>query len=93
MVKLTVRAGADLVANSGFKIDEDATGNVLSSTSLGEKGVERVVTAADSLVGGHLAIRLDAVLKAVKLPTGLMRYTVQFVNCKASLVMYMSGRT
>jgi hypothetical protein len=28
---------------------------VLARTSLGEEGVERVVAAADGLVGGHLA--------------------------------------
>jgi hypothetical protein len=47
---------------------------VLAGTCLREKGVEGVVSAADGLVRGHLAIRLDAVLEAVKLParvTGL----------------------
>jgi hypothetical protein len=44
---------------------------VLASTSLREKGVEGVITAADGLVGRHLAIRLDAVLEAVKLPAGV----------------------
>ena len=37
-------------------------------TSLSKKGVERVVRDADGLVGGHLAIRLDAVLQAIELP-------------------------
>jgi len=39
-----------------------------------KKGVERVVTTTDGLVGRHLAIRLDTVLEAVELParvTGL----------------------
>ena len=42
--------------------------NFEKSTGLGEEGVERIITATDGLVGGHLAIRLDTVLEAVKLP-------------------------
>ena len=37
-------------------------------TSFREKGVEGVVAGADGLVGGHLAVGLDAVLEAVELP-------------------------
>jgi hypothetical protein len=44
---------------------------VLASTSLREKGVEGVVTATDSLVGRHLAIGLDTVLEAEKLPASV----------------------
>ena len=40
-------------------------------TGLGEEGVERVVAAADRLVGRHLAVRLDAVLEAVELPAAI----------------------
>jgi len=72
--ELAVRAGADLVDHGGLEIEEDAAGDVLAGTSLGEEGVESVVAAADGLVGGHLAVRLDTVLEAVQLParvTGL----------------------
>jgi hypothetical protein len=44
---------------------------VLASTSLGEKGVERIVAAADSLIGRHLSVGLDAVLQAVQLPAAV----------------------
>ena len=37
-------------------------------TSLGEEGVEGVVAGADGLVGGHLAVGLDAMLEAIKFP-------------------------
>mmetsp|Transcript_985 Transcript_985/g.4183 ORF Transcript_985/g.4183 Transcript_985/m.4183 type:complete len:495 (-) Transcript_985:76-1560(-) len=72
--ELAVGAGADLVDHGGLEIEEDSAGDVLASTSLGEEGVESVVAATDGLVGGHLAVRLDAVLEAVELParvTGL----------------------
>jgi len=37
---------------------------VLASASLAEEGVERIVAAANSFVGWHLAIWLDAMLEA-----------------------------
>ena len=56
---------------SWFKVDKHGTGDVLSSSSLGEKGVERVVTTSDGLVTGHLSIRLDSMLQAVQFPAGI----------------------
>jgi len=44
---------------------------VLASSSLAEEGVKRVITSAYGLVGGHLAIGLDAVLQAIELPAGI----------------------
>jgi hypothetical protein len=44
---------------------------VLSSSGLREEGVERVITTSDGLVRRHLTIRLDSMLKAVQLPTGI----------------------
>ena len=41
------------------------------SASLAEEGVEGVIATTNSLVRGHLAIRLDAVLQAVQLPAGI----------------------
>ena len=71
VVQLAVSAGSDLVTHSGLKIDVHGTRNVLSSTSLREEGIERVIATADSLVGRHLTVRLDAVLQAVQLPTSI----------------------
>jgi len=71
MKQLSVCASADLVNYSGFKIDEDGTGNVLASSGLAEERVEGVVSTPDGLVSWHLTIRLDAVLKAIQLPAGI----------------------
>ena len=54
-----------------LKIQENAARDVLSGTGLGEERVERIVTATDRLVGGHLSIGLDAVLQAIQLPAGV----------------------
>jgi hypothetical protein len=69
--ELAVGTGADLIDHSGLEIDKDTTGNVLAGARLGKEGVERVITATDCLVAGHLTIRLDTVLEAVKLPAGI----------------------
>ena len=44
---------------------------MLSGTGLREEGVESIITSSDGLVRGHLSVRLDSVLKAVELPTGV----------------------
>jgi hypothetical protein len=69
--QLSVGASSDLVNDSWLQVNKDATWDVLASTSLGEKGVERVVASANGLVGWHLAIRCNAVLEAVKLPASV----------------------
>jgi len=69
--KLSVGSGSDLIDNGGLKIEEDGSGDVLTGTSLGEEGVESVVTTSDGLIGRHLTVRLDSVLEAVKLPAGV----------------------
>ena len=68
MEELAVGASSDLIDDSWFEIDEDGSGDVLASAGFGEKGVKGVVSTADSLVGGHLSVGLDSMLKAVELP-------------------------
>jgi len=48
--KLSVGSGSDLIDNSGLEIEEDSSGDVLAGTSLGEEGVEGVVTTTNGLV-------------------------------------------
>jgi len=69
--QLSVSSGADLIDDGGLEIEEDSAGDVLAGTSLGEEGVEGIVTATDSLIGGHLAIGLNSVLEAEELPAGV----------------------
>ena len=44
---------------------------MLASSGLREEGVEGVISTSDGLVRGHLAIRLDSMLKAVQLPASI----------------------
>ena len=71
MEELSVSSSSNLIDNGWLEIEEDSSWNVLTSTSLGEEGVESVVTTTDGFIGWHLTIRLDTVLKAEKLPAGV----------------------
>jgi hypothetical protein len=66
-----VSTGTDFIDHSGFKIDKDGAGDVLSRAAFGEESVERVINASDGLVTWHLAIRLDTVLQTVQLPASI----------------------
>ena len=65
VVQLSVGSSSDLINDGGLQVDVDSTGDMLSSTSLREEGVEGIISSSDGLVRGHLTIRLDTVLKAV----------------------------
>jgi len=71
MEELSVGASSDFIDDGWLEINEDGSGNVLSCTSLGEEGVEGIVTSANGFVRGHLSIWLDSMLKAVELPAGI----------------------
>eukprot|EP00043_Microstomoeca_roanoka_P004837 m.52137 g.52137 ORF g.52137 m.52137 type:complete len:469 (-) comp12680_c0_seq1:98-1504(-) len=89
--ELTVGTGADLIDDGGLEIDKDGTGNVLASTSLGEKGVEGVIAVANSLVRGHLTIRLDTVLKAVQLPAGVTNLATGLTDVDGQNFTHVDG--
>ena len=57
-----------LTNDSGLQIYKNSPGDVLSSSSLTEEGVEGIVSSSESLVTGHLSVRLDPMFQAVKLP-------------------------
>jgi len=90
--QLTVGTSADFVNDSGLKVDEDGTGNVLASTRLREEGVERVVTTTNGLVRGHLTIGLDTVLKAVKLPAGVTNLDTSLTDVDRNTLSHCSSR-
>jgi len=69
--QLSVGTGSDFVNNGGFQIKEHGSGDVFSSSSFTEEGVEGIISSSDSLVRGHLTVRLDSVLKAEKFPAGV----------------------
>ena len=71
MEQLSVGTGSNLIDDGGLEIEEDGSGDVLASTGLGEEGVEGIVTATDRLIGRHLTIGLNTVLKAEELPAGV----------------------
>jgi len=68
VVELAVGTSADLIDDGGLQVNEDGAGDVLAGVGLGEEGVEGIIAATNGGVGGHLAVRLDAVLQAEELP-------------------------
>jgi len=69
--QLSVDSSSDLVNDGGFQVNKHSSGNMFARSSLGEEGVETVVSSTNSLVRWHLTIRLDTMLKTVELPTGI----------------------
>ena len=59
--QLAVGSSSDFINDSGLQINKDSAGNMLSGSGLSKEGGERVITS-QQLVGGHLAIGLDAML-------------------------------
>ena len=53
---------------------------MLAGSSLAEKGVERIISASNGLITGHLPIRLDAVLQAVQLPASIADLDTSLAN-------------
>ena len=68
MEELSVGSGSNFINNGWLEIEEDGSWDVLTGTSLGEEGVESIVTTTDGFIGWHLTIRLDSVLEAEELP-------------------------
>ena len=50
MEELSVGSGSDLINDGWLKIEEDGSWDVLSGTSLGEEGVESIITTTNGFV-------------------------------------------
>ena len=53
---------------------------MLSGSSLREEGIEWIITSSKGFVAGHLTIRLDSMLQAVKLPTSVAHLATSLAN-------------
>lgn len=69
-----------LTNNSWLQVNKDGSGHVLPSAGLTEKSGKRVIVASTGLAAGHVAVRLDAVLQAVKLPAGVAHLDASLAN-------------
>jgi hypothetical protein len=68
MEQLSVGSGSNFIDNGWFEIEEYGSWDVLTSTGLGEEGVESIITTTDGFIGWHLTVWLDSVLKAEEFP-------------------------
>ena len=88
MKQLTVYSRAHFVDDSGLQIKEDCPRDMLSSPGLAEESVKGVVPESDSLVSWHLAIRLNAVLQAVKFPAGITDLDTSLSNVNGNALSH-----
>jgi len=59
--KLSIGSGSDFINDGGFKIKEDSSGDVLSSSGFREESVEGIISSSDGFVGWHLSVWLNSV--------------------------------
>ena len=71
MEELPVGTSSTSIDNSGFQVEENTYGDVLASTSLGEEGVESIIATSNSLIRGHLSVRLNSVFETEEFPAGV----------------------
>ena len=69
-----------LTNDSWLQIYKYGTWYVLSGSSLREEGIEWIITSSKGFVAGHLTIRLDSMLQAVKLPTSVAHLATSLAN-------------
>jgi hypothetical protein len=48
--QLSVSSGSDFIDDGGFKIKEDSSGDVFSSSGFGEESVEGIISTSDGFV-------------------------------------------
>jgi len=89
VVELAVGSGANFVTHGGLEVNEDCTGYMLASSSLGEEGVECIITSTDGLVRGHLSVGLDAMLEAVEFPAGITYLNTSLANVNADNLTHL----
>ena len=68
MEELSVCSGSDLIDDGWLEIKENASWDVLTSTSFGEEGIKSIITTTNGFVGWHLTVWLDSVLETEELP-------------------------
>jgi len=90
MVKLTVSSNSSLVNDSWLQVYKDSSWNMIAASSLREESLEGVVS--ESLVRGHMTIRLDAMLEAVELPTGVSNLTASLADMDRDTLTHGGGR-
>ena len=80
MEELSVSSKPHLIDNSWLEINKNSPGNMFSGSSFREEGVERIIASSNYLVGWHSSIRLNSMLQAVELPTGIANLATSLAN-------------
>merc|ERR1719487_1383936 len=89
MEQLTICAGTHFIDHGRLQVHKDGARHVLAGTCLAEERVESIVATTNRLVTGHLAIWLDAMLKAEKLPAGIANLHTALTNVKTECLAHV----
>ena len=82
--QLAVCSHTNFINDSGFQINKDGTGHMLSTSGLSKEGVEGVIMSSNSLVRGHLTIRLDSMVEAVDENKNIIIFSSYCLNMNKS---------
>ena len=66
--------------DSWLQVYKNSPGDVLSSSSLTEEGVEGIIASSGGLHAGHLSIRLDPMLQTVEFPARIAHLDTGLTN-------------
>jgi hypothetical protein len=91
MEELSVGTSSNFINDSWFQVEEDTSWDVLAGTSLGEEGVEGIITTTDGLVRGHLTVGLDTVFQAVEFPAGITDLDTGLTNVNGDNFSHIEG--
>ena len=89
MEQLSVGTGSNFINDGWFKIKEDGSWDMLTSTCLREEGVEGIVTTTNGLITWHLPIWLDAVFQTKELPACITNLDAGLANVDAKCLTHL----
>ena len=70
----------ELTNDSWLQVYKNSPGDVLSSTSLTEEGVEGIISSSQRFITRHLSIRLDPMLQTVEFPACIANLDTGLTN-------------
>ena len=80
MEELPIGASTNFIDNGRLKVEEDGSGDILSSTCFWEESVKSIIATLNRLIGWHLTVRLNTVLETEQLPASVTNLNATLPN-------------
>ena len=78
--ELSVSTSSNFINNSGFKINEHTSGDILTSTRFTEESLESIISAFRLFVRWLDSVGTDSVFKTEQFPTGITNLDTGLTN-------------